>query len=161
MKRNFWLIFITLIVAQGCSTERLALKAAWPLVEGQYAAIQEEKDPYLAGQALPASLKMMEGFLHRDADNPLLLNRAGRGILRLRLQLSGGKRPGPGAGLVHPRPPVRLARARGGDGHRVAGTTGHRSHKDRAGKGEKRPGGFTLLVGAVLGRLADAEPRSA
>ncbi len=79
MKRNAGLILLLLIVSQGCSTERLALRMALPLVEGQYASIQEENDPQLAEKAMPASLKMMEGFLRQDADNPLLLNRLAEG----------------------------------------------------------------------------------
>ncbi len=80
MKSYFGLIFLALIVAQGCSTERLALRAALPLIEGQYASIQEEKDPHLAKEAMPASLKMLEGLLRQDGDNPLLLNRLAEGF---------------------------------------------------------------------------------
>ena len=80
MKRKFYLIFLTVFFLEGCSTERIALRMALPLVEGQYTSIQEEKDPELAEKAIPASLKMMEGFLKRDPGNAKLLQRLAEGF---------------------------------------------------------------------------------
>ncbi len=64
----------------GCSTEKMAVRLALPLVEGQYIALQEEADPELAENALPANLKMMEGFLKGDKNNPDILLRLSEGF---------------------------------------------------------------------------------
>ena len=52
---------ILLILIQGCSS--LSTRMALPMVESQVASINEEIDPVLAEQAIPASLKMLEGLL--------------------------------------------------------------------------------------------------
>ncbi|NIR55738.1 MAG: hypothetical protein GWO42_14485 [Nitrospinaceae bacterium] len=49
------------------------------MVDSQYAAISEETDPALARQAMPASLKMMEGMLKDDPGNPTLLKNLAEG----------------------------------------------------------------------------------
>jgi hypothetical protein len=72
-------MFATLIIS-GCSTEKMAVRLALPLVEGQYIALQEEADPELAENALPANLKMMEGFLQEDENNSDLLTRLSEGF---------------------------------------------------------------------------------
>lgn len=64
----------------GCSTEKVVVRMALPLVEGQYFALQEEADPELAENALPANLKMMEGFLKQDENNSDLLTRLSEGF---------------------------------------------------------------------------------
>lgn len=75
------LINITLIFfVCGCTTQQMAVRMALPLVEVQVRSIQEEGDPYLAEAAIPASLKMMEGFLQEDRDNPVLLTRLAEGF---------------------------------------------------------------------------------
>ena len=73
-------LFLLVLIPAGCSTEKLTVRAALPLVAGQYASIQEEKDPYLAEQALPASLKMMEGLLKGDEENLTLLHGLSEGF---------------------------------------------------------------------------------
>jgi len=72
-------MFATLMIS-GCSTEKMAVRLALPLVEGQYIALQEEADPELAENALPANLKMMEGFLKEDKNNSDLLTRLSEGF---------------------------------------------------------------------------------
>jgi len=67
-------------MVSGCSTKKIAVRMALPLVEGQYVALQEEADPTLAETALPANLKMMEGFLKEDKENSLLLRRLSEGF---------------------------------------------------------------------------------
>lgn len=64
----------------GCSTQKMAVRLALPLVEGQYTALQEEADPKLAESALPANLKLMEGFLKEDENNSGLLMRLSEGF---------------------------------------------------------------------------------
>jgi len=72
-------MFLTIAVS-GCSTEKMAVRLALPLVEGQYTALQEEADPELAENALPANLKMMEGFLKGDENNSDILLRLSEGF---------------------------------------------------------------------------------
>lgn len=69
-----------MILTSGCSTEKMAVRLALPLVEGQYIALQEEADPHLAENAIPANLKMMEGFLKEDKENSALLTRLSEGF---------------------------------------------------------------------------------
>ena len=74
MRTNI-LIFIGLLVflMSGCSFQQIAVSLSLPLVEGQVRSIQEENDLVLAENSIPASLKMMEGFLQSDPNNPQLL----------------------------------------------------------------------------------------
>lgn len=53
---------------------------AIPIVQSQYASINEETDPVLAEQAIPASLKMLEGMLSEDPGNEALLNNLAEGF---------------------------------------------------------------------------------
>jgi hypothetical protein len=70
--------FILLILLQGCST--LSIRMATPMVQGQVASINEETDPVLAEQAIPASLKMLEGLLREDPENETLLKNLTEGF---------------------------------------------------------------------------------
>jgi TRAP transporter TatT component family protein len=76
---SFYLIFLTFIFG-GCSGERMAVRVALPLVTSQHAAILEEADPYLAEKAIPANLKMLEGFLKGDENNLTLLHALSEGF---------------------------------------------------------------------------------
>ncbi len=69
---------ILLILFQGCST--LSIRLATPMVQGQVASINEETDPVLAEQAIPASLKMLEGMLRGDPENETLLKNLSEGF---------------------------------------------------------------------------------
>jgi len=69
---------ILLILFQGCST--LSIRMAIPMVESQYTSINEETDPALAQQAIPASLKMLEGLLKGDLENESLLKNLSEGF---------------------------------------------------------------------------------
>jgi len=53
---------------------------AIPMVESQYTSINEETDPTLAQQAIPASLKMLEGLLKGDPENESLLKNLSEGF---------------------------------------------------------------------------------
>ena len=66
-----------LILLGGCSS--LSVRMASPLVESQYAAINEESDLLLAEHAIPTSLKMLEGLLREDPDNAIVLSRLAEG----------------------------------------------------------------------------------
>ena len=69
---------ILLILIHGCSS--LSTRMALPMVESQVASINEETDPVLAEQAIPASLKMLEGLLRDDPENETLLNNLAEGF---------------------------------------------------------------------------------
>ncbi len=73
------LILSLLILLGGCSIRSLSVRMASPLVESQFAAINEETDPILAEHAIPASLKMLEGLLREDPDNAIVLGRLAEG----------------------------------------------------------------------------------
>ena len=77
--RLLWL-FILIIGVEGCSTSQLASRLAAPLVTGQFDSINEESDPQFAETAMPASLKMMEGMIKTDEDNPALLHKLAEGF---------------------------------------------------------------------------------
>ncbi len=72
-------ILSLLILLGGCSLRSLSVRMASPLVENQFAAINEETDPILAEHAIPASLKMLEGLLREDPDNEIVLSRRAEG----------------------------------------------------------------------------------
>jgi hypothetical protein len=69
---------ILLILIQGCSS--LSIRMATPMVESQFASINEETDPVLAEQAIPASLKMLEGLLRENPENQSLLQNLSEGF---------------------------------------------------------------------------------
>ena len=71
---------VILILFQGCSIRALSIRMALPLVENQVASINEETDPALAEQAIPASLKMLEGMLREDPENEVLLKNLAEGF---------------------------------------------------------------------------------
>lgn len=58
----------------------MAVRMSYPLVEIQLAALQEERDPQLARQAIPANLLMLEGFLKADPTNLNLLDLLAEGF---------------------------------------------------------------------------------
>jgi hypothetical protein len=80
MRKAALFIILYMLMISGCSTEKMAVRFALPLVEGQYAALKEESDPELAKNAIPANLKMMEGFLKEDKKNSVLLTRLAEGF---------------------------------------------------------------------------------
>lgn len=53
---------------------------AFPLVQGQYQALNEEADLALAEQAIPANLKMLEGMLKSDENNVRVLHNLAEGF---------------------------------------------------------------------------------
>ncbi len=73
--------FITLmIILPACSTQKMAVRLALPLIAGQYDSIIEEADPQFAERAIPSSLKMMEGLLKSDPTNSELLLKLAEGF---------------------------------------------------------------------------------
>ena len=70
--KQYALLFLGLLLA-GCFPSRMAVEASLSLVESQIMAMQEERDPVLAEQAIPANLKMLEGLLKQDPKNTWIL----------------------------------------------------------------------------------------
>ncbi len=73
-------IFLCLMLLVSCSTQRMAAQLAFPLVQGQYKAMQEEADLGLAAEAIPSNLKMMEGLLKGDESSMPILNNLAEGF---------------------------------------------------------------------------------
>ena len=73
------LLFIGLMLA-GCSPSRMGVQAALPLVASQFLAMQEERDPELAKQTIPANFKTLEGLLKQDPDNTWMLENLTEGF---------------------------------------------------------------------------------
>lgn len=69
-----------LLCLSGCSLNRLAVKAAAPVVDRGLTAIYRERDPQFAREALPANLKLMEVLLESDTGNQKLLLNAAMGF---------------------------------------------------------------------------------
>jgi hypothetical protein len=63
--RSFFALFFCFSI--GCSS--LIVKTSLPLLEDQANVMKRESDPELARLAIPAQLKMLEGFLQSEPDN--------------------------------------------------------------------------------------------
>ncbi len=63
--RSFLVLFVCTSI--GCSS--LIVKTSLPLFEDQADVMKTESDPELARLAIPAQLKMLEGFLQSEPDN--------------------------------------------------------------------------------------------
>ena len=59
---KFYVFLFISLTQVGCSSSQM-VQAVLPLVENQTLAMQEERDPKLAEQAIPANLKILEGLL--------------------------------------------------------------------------------------------------
>ena len=77
------------LMLAGCSLSRMGVQAALPLVESQFLAMQEERDPKLVKYAITANLKILEGLLKQDPDNTWILENLAEGFCGSRIQLSG------------------------------------------------------------------------
>lgn len=64
-------IFIMMLSGNGCT--KMAVRMSPALFENMSASIFEECDPAIAKEAIPANLKLLEGILKSDPDNPELL----------------------------------------------------------------------------------------
>jgi hypothetical protein len=90
--KQYALLFVGLMLA-GCSPSRIAVQAALPLVESQVRAMQEERDPELAEQAIPANLKTLEGLLKQDPDNIWILENLAEGFCGYEFSFLEGAEP--------------------------------------------------------------------
>ena len=61
------------VLLSGCSVQKMAVRTTASLMNEASPAFEEERDVVLAEEAIPANLKMMEGLLKLDPENPDLL----------------------------------------------------------------------------------------
>lgn len=63
-----------------CSIGPMAVRASLPIMDGSLAAMNRETDLTLAGMAIPANIKMLDGMIETDPNNPKLLTYAAQGL---------------------------------------------------------------------------------
>lgn len=69
-RRGYGLSFLILIaLLSGCSTSQIVVRGAMPLMDGGLTAMNRETDLQLARDAIPATLKMLEGMSVQDPNN--------------------------------------------------------------------------------------------
>lgn len=68
------------LVLTACSIGPMAVRASLPIMDGGLAAMNRETDLTLAGMAIPANIKMLEGMIEIEASNPILLTYAAQGL---------------------------------------------------------------------------------
>lgn len=74
------LCIAALVALGGCSMKEMAVRGSLPLMAGGIEAMNRESDIELAQAAMPASLKMIEGMVYADPDNPKLRLYAAEGF---------------------------------------------------------------------------------
>ncbi len=67
-----WLLAALLLMAAGCTPSQLVVRGAMPLMAGGDLAMNRETDLQLARDAIPATIKLLEGMLVSDPDNSRL-----------------------------------------------------------------------------------------
>ncbi len=74
------IVLLSLLLAlSACSMNKLMVSASMPLLEGGVHAMNQETDLDLAEAAIPANLKMLEGMIELDPQNPTLHAYAAQG----------------------------------------------------------------------------------
>lgn len=76
--KGFMLVCLILIALNGCT--RLVMRSSSSLLPRFSQAVLEECDPVLAEQTMPANLKLLEGLLKSDPQNPALLHSLSMGF---------------------------------------------------------------------------------
>ena len=69
---GFAFALLMAMFASGCSTSQIVVRGAMPLMDGGFTAMNRETDLELARQAIPATLKMLEGMCLEDPRNTQL-----------------------------------------------------------------------------------------
>ena len=82
-KGSSWLLSLALLslFGSGCSLQKLAVNQTAGILKQANASMQSERDLVFAKEALPASLKMIEGFLQAHQTQPLLLGLLAEGYM--------------------------------------------------------------------------------
>jgi len=68
------------LLLTGCSMSQMVVRTSTPMLDGGITAMNHETDLVLAKDAIPASLKMLEGMLQKDPGNGLLREYAAQGF---------------------------------------------------------------------------------
>lgn len=68
------------LLLTGCSMSQMVVRTSTPMLDGGVIAMNHEPDLLLAKDAIPASLKMLEGMLEKDPGNGLLHEYAAQGF---------------------------------------------------------------------------------
>ena len=71
-RRGFTFALLVAMLASGCSTSQIVVRGAMPLMDGGFTAMNRETDLELARDAIPATLKMLEGMSLEDPRNAQL-----------------------------------------------------------------------------------------
>ncbi len=69
-----------ILLLTGCSMSQMVVRTSTPMLDGGITAMNHETDLELAKDAMPASLKMLEGMLVKDPGNGLLQEYAAQGF---------------------------------------------------------------------------------
>jgi hypothetical protein len=69
-----------MLLLTGCSMSQMVVRTSTPMLDGGITAMNHETDLKLAEDAMPASLKMLEGMLEKDPGNGLLHEYAAQGF---------------------------------------------------------------------------------
>ena len=68
------------LVLAGCSMNKIVVRGSAPMLDGGIVAMNHETDMILAGNAMPASIKMLEGMIELDPTNTRLQEYAAQGF---------------------------------------------------------------------------------
>lgn len=68
------------LVLTGCSMNKIVVRSSAPMLDGGIVAMNHETDRVLAGNAMPASIKMLEGMIELDPGNAKLNEYAAQGF---------------------------------------------------------------------------------
>lgn len=68
------------LLLAGCSMSQMVVRTSTPMLDGGIIAMNHETDLQLAKDAMPASLKMLEGMLEKDPGNAVLHEYAAQGF---------------------------------------------------------------------------------
>ncbi len=142
------------LLLTGCSMSQMVVRTSTPMLDGGITAMNHETDLVLAKDAIPASLKMLEGMLEKDPGNGLLREYAAQGFY------------GYGYGFVEDDDPRRAsALYRRGFDHaqqalRAAGLKHRRAQHAAAGSGNRRgnprpQGPARVVLGRLVSRQMD------
>ncbi len=78
--KSVFILSLVVIVLNGCSIQRLAVRSMGGVLENSMAALYEETDLKLAEAAIASDLKLLEGLLKTDPENKNMLLMATKGF---------------------------------------------------------------------------------
>ncbi len=78
--RRYLLIFLLAPLLGACSMGQMVARTSVSIMDGAIEAMNRETDLVLAEAAIPANIKLIEGLIAEDPDNPVLLANAAQGL---------------------------------------------------------------------------------